>query len=188
MHNLSAFPLELPMCLVVPSYNNNAKFRLQYNLNSIFSQNYSNYFAVIIDDASSDGTDEVIRNYLLFHNISKDRYVFISNAQRKTALENIYSAVWSHCSEDSIVINLDGDDELIGKNVLKIFNANYQKHPMGMIYSNYHRLYSDLRIELGRTQQYPDKVKKDISFRSEGQHFSHLKTHRAELFRRIPLK
>jgi glycosyltransferase involved in cell wall biosynthesis len=45
------------MCVVVPGYNNNAKFRLEYNLNSIFLQNYTNYFVVIINDASTDGSD-----------------------------------------------------------------------------------------------------------------------------------
>ena len=48
---------EIPMCIVVPGYNNNARFRLEYNLNSIFRQNYTNYFAVILNDASTDGSD-----------------------------------------------------------------------------------------------------------------------------------
>lgn len=67
------------MCLIVPGYNNNAKFRLQYNLNSIFSQNYTNYFAVIINDASTDGSDELFRKYFQFYNISKTKYVYIEN-------------------------------------------------------------------------------------------------------------
>jgi glycosyltransferase involved in cell wall biosynthesis len=45
------------MCIIVPTYNNNAHFRLELNLNSIFMQNYTNYFAVIINDVSTDGTD-----------------------------------------------------------------------------------------------------------------------------------
>jgi len=45
------------MCLVAPSFNNNAKYRIEYNLNSIFTQNYTNYFVVIINDASTNGSD-----------------------------------------------------------------------------------------------------------------------------------
>jgi hypothetical protein len=74
-------------------------------------------------------------------------------------MENIYRAITEYCSEDSVVLNLDGDDELIGRNVLKIFNANYQRTNMGVIYSNYHRLRNGGSFELGRTKHYPDKVK-----------------------------
>ena len=55
---------EAPMCILVPGYNNNARFRIEYNLNSIFTQNYTNYRVVIIDDASVDGSGDVYRKYL----------------------------------------------------------------------------------------------------------------------------
>jgi len=51
------------MCIVSPGYNNNAHFRIEYSLNSIFTQNYTNYKAVIINDASTDGSGEVYRKY-----------------------------------------------------------------------------------------------------------------------------
>lgn len=53
---LSKITKELPMCIVSPGFNNNAKFRIEYNLNSIFSQNYTNYKVIIINDASTDGS------------------------------------------------------------------------------------------------------------------------------------
>jgi hypothetical protein len=62
---------ELPMCIMVPGYNNNANFRIEYNLNSIFSQNYTNYRLVLINDMSNDGSNEVYRNYFAFHKIDK---------------------------------------------------------------------------------------------------------------------
>ena len=74
------------MCLIVPGYNNNAKFRIEYNLNSIFSQNYTNYFVVIINDASTDNSDEMYRRYLDFYNIDKTTYAYVENKDRKTAL------------------------------------------------------------------------------------------------------
>jgi glycosyltransferase involved in cell wall biosynthesis len=176
------------MCIVVPSYNNRANFRLEYNLNSIFLQNYSNYFAVIINDASTDGSHDLFSRYFDFYRIDPAKFVYVHNKQRRTALENIYSAVWEHCSSDSVVVNLDGDDELIGRNVLKVFNANYQKYKMGVIYSNYYRYHSDGRIEPGWTTDYSQNVKTRLAFRSSSQSFSHLKTHRADLFRRIPIE
>ena len=47
---------ELPFCIVIPSFNNNANNRIINNINSILQQQYSNYHIVFIDDASDDGT------------------------------------------------------------------------------------------------------------------------------------
>ncbi len=33
---------------------------------------------------------------------------------------------------------VDGDDELIGKNALKLFNIAYQKNKAGVVYSNFY--------------------------------------------------
>ncbi len=57
-------------CIIVPTYNNGKSFRTELNLNSIFSQNYSNYKVVIIDDASTDNTPVILQKYLKFYDIS----------------------------------------------------------------------------------------------------------------------
>jgi glycosyltransferase involved in cell wall biosynthesis len=41
---------------VVPTLNNGQDFRYEYNLQSIYNQNYTNYKVVVIDDASKDST------------------------------------------------------------------------------------------------------------------------------------
>jgi len=65
------------MCIVSTGYNNNDKFRIEYSLNSIFTQNYTNYKAVIINDASTDGSDEVYLKYFEFYQIDKAHYTYI---------------------------------------------------------------------------------------------------------------
>jgi hypothetical protein len=35
------------------------------------------------------------------------------------------------------VVTVDADDELMGKNTFKIFNAGYQKYQAGSLYSNF---------------------------------------------------
>lgn len=52
---------EMPICVVVPSYNNAAKDRYFHNMNSILQQDYSNYRIIFIDDASDDRTGELIK-------------------------------------------------------------------------------------------------------------------------------
>jgi glycosyltransferase involved in cell wall biosynthesis len=76
---LSVITRELPMCIIVPGYNNNDRFRIESNLNSIFAQNYTNYRVVIVNDASNDGSGEVYRKYLDFYNIDRSRYVYVEN-------------------------------------------------------------------------------------------------------------
>ena len=126
------------MCIVVPGHNNNADFRLEGNLNSIFTQNYSSYKVVIVDDASTDGSGQLYRDYLAFHAIDKQRYTFVENSKQVTALQNIYFAALRHCEKHSIVVTLDADDELIGRNVLKVFNWAYQTNKAGVVYSNFY--------------------------------------------------
>ena len=56
-HHFARATEEIPMCVIAPGFNNNARFRVGNNLNSIFRQNYTNYFVVLINDASNDGSD-----------------------------------------------------------------------------------------------------------------------------------
>jgi hypothetical protein len=136
---LSKITDELPMCLIVPGYNNNANFRIESNLNSIFTQNYSNYKVVIINDASTDGSGDTYRRYFEFYGIDPAHYTYIENTVRVTAVENIYIASTKHCGKDDIVVTIDADDELIGRNALKVFNWGYQTKKLGVLYSNFYR-------------------------------------------------
>ena len=148
---LSKLKEELPMCIVVPGFNNNANFRLEYSLNSVFTQNYTNYRVVIMNDASTDGSGEVYRNYFRFHAIDKQHYTYIENSRRTNALHNSYFASIHHCSRDSIVLALDGDDEFIGRNVLKTFNWAYQTKKAGAIYSNFYSYQQPYTVGYGFT-------------------------------------
>lgn len=42
-------------------------------------------------------------------------------------MHNIYQAIHHHCSEGEIVVMVDGDDSLVGRNALSLVNAVYQK-------------------------------------------------------------
>lgn len=112
-------------CIIVPTYNNGNSFRTELNLNSIFSQNYTNYKVVVIDDASTDNTPTIIKKYLDFYDISEKKCELVANTENKKALENIYMAIMNRCDGYEVAMIVDGDDELIGFNVLKVLNAVY---------------------------------------------------------------
>ena len=73
----------------------------------------------------------------------KDKITIVKNTERIYSLGNRYKAVTQYCKEDEIVIDLDADDELIGCQVIKIFNMMYQsKRNVWLAYSN-HLTYDD---------------------------------------------
>lgn len=49
---------------------------------------------------------------------------------------NIHQAITKYCVPDDIVLLLDGDDELLGVNVFKVFNSVYSTLDVEVAYSN----------------------------------------------------
>lgn len=92
---------------------------------------------VVINDASTDGSHEIYQKYFQFHKINPLRYSYIFNPINIGALESIYNAVNKHCSPDSIVLRVDADDELVGKNALQAMNSAFQRFKAGVVYSNF---------------------------------------------------
>ena len=80
--------------------------------------------------------DEYVRKYLFHLKINKQRYVYLENYDERSPAEVLHTALTSHCSEDSYAILLNGAGELLGKNVLKIFNKKFQDLNAAVLYSN----------------------------------------------------
>jgi hypothetical protein len=83
---------------------------------------------------------------------------------------------------------MDGDDEFIGKNVLKIFNAQYQQKKSGVMYSNFYWYEQGGNLMYGFTSEYTESEKSGNLYRQSPQRFSHLRTYRTKLFRKIDKK
>ena len=58
-----------------------------------------------------------------------------------TAGPNIHKAITNHCGADSIVVLVDGDDEVLGRYPLKVFNHVYHKSKADVVYSNHLQFY-----------------------------------------------
>ena len=84
----------------------------------------------------------------------KNKVTIVENRQRVYSLANRYKAITQYCNEDEIIIDIDADDELIGSQVLKLFNALYQAKPdVWFIYTNNVLLQQALRQPLMGTSQ-----------------------------------
>lgn len=67
--------------------------------------------------------------YLRAAKFPQERVTFIKNKKRTYATYNILNAAFNYCHEDDVQVRFDGDDYLIGKNVLSLVNAEYQRNP-----------------------------------------------------------
>jgi hypothetical protein len=88
---------------------------------------------------------------------------------------------------------IDGDDALIGRQVLKLYNSVYQKTKSALVYSNYLHVNNNKDVQLGSSSQ-PIPMKmllndniKEIR-KSKGFFTSHLLSFYVELFRKIKVE
>jgi len=66
-------------------------------------------------------------------------------------------AVNNYCSKDSLVMNVAGEDELIGRNVFKTFNAAYNEGKPLIMYSNLYYYSQGKSLDYGKSGDYQDK-------------------------------
>ena len=113
---------EQPLVVVIPSYNN--AHYIERTLNSVFSQDYTNYRVVFIDDGSSDDSVQVMHRYIEENGVA-DKITFIENDRRWRKLRNVYYAIHRHCADNEVVVMLDCDDFLAHQGVFKMINDLY---------------------------------------------------------------
>jgi len=122
--------------IVVPAYNVE-KWVLK-NIRSVMTQDYDNYDVIYINDASTDNTARLVDN--LFEKYSNNSYAWsykvVNNKENKKALQNIYDSVVG-AKDGSVIITLDGDDWLAGKDVLNKLNQVYQDPDAWMTAGSY---------------------------------------------------
>ncbi len=109
------------LVVVITSYNNKTMY--QRNLNSVFSQDYSNYRVIYIDDASPDGTGDLVERYVK-EKKQEHRVTLIKNKTWQSQMANHYKAAHM-CEDHEIIVHLDGDDWLAHSNVFNLLNDIY---------------------------------------------------------------
>lgn len=179
------FPVteEKPLVIVIPSYNNE-RF-VEKNLRSVFSQNYTNYRVLYINDNSTDSTSAKVEA-LLAQIDRKNRTKLIQNASNRGALANIYNAVHS-CKDEEIIVILDGDDALAHENVLKIVNQTYADPDVWLTYGNYLD-YPSYTQGVVTCKEVPAAVLKKRQIRKAPWMTHHLRTFYAALYKQIKLE
>ena len=168
-----------PMVIIIPSYNN--ALWSKRNLDSLFMQHYENYRIIYINDASTDDTDFLVRNYVML-NHQKHRFTYIKNSERKGCpLANIYYAL-SLCRPEEIAVIMDGDDWFAHENVLPYLNDVYQDPNVWLTYGQFAVFPFEM---VGWGHALPQKIVEENKVRKYHWVTSHLRTFYVHLFTHI---
>lgn len=114
--------------ICIPTYNR--KNFLSETLNSVFAQTYKGYEVVIVDDGSTDGTDEMIKQAGY-----KVRYFWQENAGEAAARNKLIEL-----AQGKFIAFIDSDDLLLPDAVERMVEAaNLEKKDV-IVYGNYIRI------------------------------------------------
>lgn len=164
---------------LVPSYNNAEWY--EKNLDSITNQTYKNYRIIYIDDASTDGTADLVAGYITKKNLWS-KTTLIRNKKRMYMAFNRFMG--GHmCTNNEIIVAVDGDDWLKHGNVLSDLKRIYANDKTWMTYGQFEFYPSGKR---GNCADIPTRFVKQNSVRRNFWAFMHLRTYYAWLFKLIP--
>lgn len=169
-----------PIVVIIPSYNNINWYKR--NLDTLIAQekNYTYWFAIYVDDCSTDGTGEAVEQYVQEKGFAH-KIIVVKNKVRQGALANIYTMV-HRCKDNMIMVMYDGDDFFAHDKVLYRINMAYQNPDVWLTYGQYEHYPNKL---LGQCEMLPQEIIKNNSYREYKWVTSHVRTFYAGLFKEI---
>lgn len=102
---------EIKVSVIIPVYN--SKLYLRECIESVISQTLDNYEIICVDDASSDGSNEILSEYEMSH--SNLQVVRLEDNHGQAFARNI----GIEKSKGKYIYFIDSDDSLVNDNVLK---------------------------------------------------------------------
>ncbi|KKQ48958.1 MAG: hypothetical protein US69_C0011G0032 [candidate division TM6 bacterium GW2011_GWF2_38_10] len=166
------------LSIVIPSYNNSEWYAT--NLASIFSQVYTNYHVYYIDDYSSDGTYELVKKYIQVHHL-EDKVTLLQNKKRLGAAGSRDFGI-SLCPDESIVINIDGDDWFSRDDFFSTINIIYNDKNIWLTYGQHFNWPTN---SFGYGEDFPRKYVLKRDFRDFKWIVGHPRTFYAWLYKQI---
>ena len=164
--------------IIVPFYN--VEKYISKCVKSVKLQNYENFDCYLIDDISSDNSHDLAHQSI----DGDDRFKLIKNDNKNYALGNIAKTIdRAECSDDDIIIMLDGDDWFASTNTLSTLAEIYDSKKCLLTYGSYvYNPYGNRGIE---PSEYPLEVVENNSFRKDDWRASHLRSFKYSLWKKI---
>jgi glycosyltransferase involved in cell wall biosynthesis len=167
--------------IVVPTYN--AETWIRDCVVSIQNQVHTNFECVIINDASTDNTRDVLDN--LDHIEADSRFTIVHNSKNVKALKNIvdgFNLLKSQDEPESVLMAIDGDDKLFSEYSLAIVNQAYTQTECLMSYGNHIHYPTGAK---SNCEPIPSSVIDNNTFRDYKFVTSHLRTFKSKLWYQI---
>jgi glycosyltransferase involved in cell wall biosynthesis len=142
---------------------------------------------VVVDDASTDGSPEVIRELIG----SDPRFTLLASEERRFGLRSrIEAAQVAMDSGAEVLVALDLDDWLLGREVNGFLRRLYQDQTLWITYGSFRRWRPERRLLRLRPKRSPARGYSDEEFASAGLRRApwlgtHLRSWRAGLMRRL---
>lgn len=96
-------------------------------------------------------------------------------------MPNLRKAAMQYCKPEEIYMIVDGDDQLVGKQVFKLFNAQFQEKKSWFVYSNFISFVGTV----GFSRPFKRQVVQENRYRTSNFVTSHLRAFYTQLFRLI---
>ncbi len=167
--------------LIVFSAGWNCEMYARKHLRSVRRQTYPNFVHVVVDDASTDKTNSIIR-----HN-KYPRMALHRNEKNMKWVANAVRYLPEHIkSEEDVIVLVDMDDWLSSKRSLSIIAAAYERNDCWVTYGSfaYRKMSGKVAGKVNRPIYTPEMVQKR-SFRKVSWRWWHPKTFKAFLFNAI---
>lgn len=146
--------------IVVVSPFFNAESYIEKHIRSVAQQDYSNYLHIIVNDASTDNSKNVIKNTI--SDIKTYSTVIIDNEKSNGAIANQLSVVKNYVQDDDIVVLLDGDDWLINNNTIFHYYNDLYNQGYEFTYGSMWSVADNIPLI---AQEYPSNVKEHKTYR-----------------------
>jgi len=139
---------DLGISILLPVYN--GERWIKDALESILSQSFKNYEIIIVDDASTDNTVDVIKSF------KDDRIKFYTNEINQGEIRS-YQICWKKATK-GIIFLMAADDILLTDALLKTYNAFKLGDDIGVVTRPYYLFLGNVRHAVKAVRPY-DKAK-----------------------------
>lgn len=171
--------INVEMRIVVPVFN--AEKWVKECVKSIEKQQHQNYKCIVVNDASTDKTGEILDDLKL-----DERFKIVHNSTNKGALFNTvhgWEVLETEKEPEVVLIVIDGDDKLATPQSLSVVNQVYRKISNCLLtYGNY---VDDPSGHAGICREFPAEVIGNRSYRKYPYISSHLRTFKSKLWSKL---
>ncbi len=154
------------------------------HIRSILRQKYKNYIHVLVDDASTDNTDGLIKHYM------HPRMAFYRNTKNVKWVQNAVTYLPRHIkSDEDVIVLVDMDDWLATKRVLSVLAGTYAKKDCWVTYGTFQYCTGGVLTSRKVNKRiYSDDIVSARSFRTVSWRWWHPKTFKAFLWKNLKVE